>query len=260
MRIKIVAVIAIILVSQAVYSITDTWGPTGHRATGKIAEKHLSRRAKKKIAKLLQGESLAFVSTYGDEIKSDRNYRKYYSWHYVNMPLDGNYETSEKNPEGDLVTGVNFCINVLKDDKASVEDKRFHLKMLVHLIGDLHQPLHIGRKEDKGGNTIQVQWHGKGSNLHRVWDSDMIDQWGMSYIELANNAKDLSKHQIKAIQNGTLLDWLKESHELAKKVYVSAEIGEKLRYQYSYVHFPIVRDQLQKGGLRLAKLLNEIFD
>lgn len=260
MRIKIFAIVAIIMTSTSVYSITDTWGPTGHRATGKIAEKHLSRRAKKKIDELLQGESLAFVSTYADEIKSDRNFRKYYSWHYVNMPLDSDYESSEKNPKGDLVTGVNYCIKVLKDEKSSVEDKRFHLKMLVHLIGDLHQPLHIGRKEDKGGNTIQVQWHGRGSNLHRVWDEDMIAKWGMSYIELADNTKDLSKHQVKAIQNGTLLDWVKESHELTKKVYASAENGEKLRYRYSYVHFPIVREQLQKGGLRLAKLLNEIFD
>ncbi|MFY7670167.1 S1/P1 nuclease [Tenacibaculum sp. MEBiC06402] len=260
MRIKIFAIVALIMASQSIYSITDTWGPTGHRATGKIAEKHLSRRAKKKIDELLQGESLAFISTYADEIKSDRNFRKYYSWHYVNMPLDSDYESSEKNPKGDLVTGVNYCIKVLKDEKSSIEDKRFHLKMLVHLIGDLHQPLHIGRKEDKGGNTIQVQWHGKGSNLHRVWDEDMLRKWGMSYIELADNAKDLSKNQIKAIQNGSLLDWVKESHELTKMVYASAENGEKLRYRYSYVHFPIVREQLQKGGLRLAKLLNEIFD
>ncbi len=260
MRIKNIAAITFLLISLSVFSVTDTWGPTGHRATGKIAEKHLTRKAKKKINELLQGESLAFVSTYADEIKSDRNYRKYYSWHYVNMPLDTEYETADKNPKGDLVTGVNFCIKVLKDKNASIEDKRFHLKMLVHLIGDLHQPLHIGRREDKGGNTIQVQWHGRGSNLHRVWDEDMIDQWGMSYVELANNAKDLSKHQIKEIQNGTLLDWVKESHQLTKKVYKSAEIGDKLRYRYSYVHFPIVREQLQKGGLRLAKLLNEIFN
>ena len=237
----------------------DFWGPTGHRATGEIAEKHLKRGVKKKIEKLLKGQSLAFVSTYADEIKSDRSYSKFYTWHYVNMPLDGNYETSEKNPKGDLVTGIQFCIETLKDETSSIEDKRFYLKMLVHLIGDLHQPLHIGRKEDKGGNMVQVQWHGKGSNLHRVWDSEMLEQWGMSYVELAANAKDLSKEQIKFIQKGELLDWVKESHNLAQKVYGSAETGQKLRYRYSYDYFPIVREQLQKGGIRLAKILNEIF-
>ena len=259
MRVKAIVLTVIVMVSQSVFSLNDDWGATGHRTTGKIAEKHLTNRAKRKINKLLQGESLAFVSTYADEIKSDRDYRKYSSWHYVNMSEDGDYESSEKNPKGDLITGINFCVKVLKDDNASIQDKRFHLKMLVHLIGDLHQPLHVGRKEDKGGNKIQVQWHGKGSNLHRVWDSDMLARWGMSYVELADNAKYLSKHKVKAIQKGTVLDWVKESHNLAKEVYKSAKTGEKLRYRYSYVNFPIVREQLQKGGIRLAKILNEIF-
>lgn len=259
MKVQIIPIILLLVFSQAMFSMTDTWGPTGHRATGKIAEKHLTRKAKRKIIKLLEGESLAFVSTYADEIKSDKNYRKYSSWHYVNMPLEGNYETAVKNPKGDLISGINFCISVLKDNNSTIQEKRFHLKMLVHLIGDLHQPLHIGRKEDKGGNTIQVQWHGKGSNLHRVWDSDMINRWGMGYDELANNTKLLSKGQIKAIQKGSLLDWVKESHALAKKVYGSAAVGEKLRYRYSYLNFPTVRNQLQKGGIRLAKILNDIF-
>ncbi|CAL2106046.1 nuclease S1 [Tenacibaculum sp. 190524A02b] len=242
-----------------VFSNDIVWGPTGHRATGKIAEKHLTKKAKRKIDQLLQGESLAFVSTYADEIKSDKNYRKFYSWHYVNMPLDGKYETSKKNPKGDLVTGINHCIAILKDKNSSIEEKRFYLKMLVHFMGDLHQPMHIGQKEDKGGNTIQVQWHGKGSNLHRVWDEDILKKWDMSYLELANNAKRLSKEQIKIIQKGNVIDWMYDTHKLTKEVYASAEIGENLRYRYSYIYFPIVRKQLQKGGLRLAKLLNDIF-
>ena len=237
----------------------DVWGPTGHRATGKIAEKHLTKRAKKKIEKLLQGESLAFVSTYADEIKSDRKYSKYYTWHYINMPFESTYDTCEKNPEGDLVTGINHCVKVLKDENSSIEDKRFFLKMLVHLVGDLHQPMHIGKKEDKGGNDFQVQWHKRGTNLHKVWDEDMINKWDMSYIELANNAKHLSEAQIEVIKKGSVVDWVTETHQLTKKVYASAEVGENLRYRYSYDYFPIVREQLQKGGIRLAKILNEIF-
>ena len=81
----------------------------------------------------------------------------------------------------------------------------------------------------------------------------------MSYIELANNAKELSKNQIKAIQEGSVTDWMYETRELTVKVYNSAQVGQKLRYRYSYLYFPIVRQQLQKGGLRLAKILNDIF-
>ena len=238
--------------------IKPVWGPTGHRATGKIAEKYLSKKAKKQIDILLNGESLAFVSTYADQIKSDKKYNDFYTWHYVNMPLDTKYEDSEKNPKGDLVTGIDKCISVLKNKNSNAEDKAFHLRMLVHLIGDLHQPMHIGRAEDKGGNTIQVQWFGRGTNLHRVWDEDMIREWKMSYVELANNTMDLSKEQIKTIEKGTVVDWVHDTHKLSKIAYESVKVGEKLRYRYSYDHFGTVRTQLQKGGIRLAQLLNDI--
>jgi len=235
------------------------WGPTGHRTVGNIAENHLSKKAKKQINELLGGSSLAFVSTFGDEIKSDKKYNKFYSWHFVNFPFDTKYEDSNKNKDGDIVSGINFCIEILKNKNASREDKVFYLKFLVHLIGDLHQPLHVGRAEDKGGNDIKVKWHFKKSNLHRVWDSEMIESWNMSYTELADNAKNLSKEQIKSIQNGSILDWTYESQKLAKKVYASAAMDEKLSYRYSYDYFSTVRTQLQKAGLRLAKVLNEIY-
>ena len=127
-------------------------------------------------------------------------------------------------------------------------------------MGDLHQPLHVGRAEDRGGNDIKVLWHYKKSNLHRVWDSDMIEFYNMSYSELARNTSDLSKAQIQSIQQGSVLDWTYESQSLAKKVYNSVQPDEKLSYRYSYDHFQIVRSQLQKSGIRLAKVLNDIFD
>ncbi|WP_088323057.1 S1/P1 nuclease [Polaribacter tangerinus] len=254
----------ILLVSLLTFSTTKHdkpffWGQNGHRATGKIAESYLTRKAKRKIDKLLNGQSLAFVSTFGDEIKSDKKYREFSPLHYVNMNLDDTYETAEKNPKGDLVTGINKCIEVLKDANSAEQDKVFYLKMLVHFVGDLHQPMHIGQREDKGGNTIQVQWFGQGTNLHAVWDTKMIEAWNMSYLELADNAQYLSKRQKAAIENGSVVDWVNEVHQLTKKVYKSVTVGENLRYRYSYDYFGIVRQQLQKGGIRLAKILNDIY-
>ena len=235
------------------------WGPTGHRTIGEIAETHLSKKAKKQIDNLLRGEGLAFVSTFGDEIKSDKQYDKFYNWHFVNFPFDTKYEDSDKSPKGDIVSGIDFCIKTLKDPGSSDKDKVFYLKLLVHLIGDLHQPLHVGRSEDKGGNDIKVKWHYKSSNLHRVWDSEMIESWNMSYTELADNIPNLSKEQIKVVQSGSVLDWTYESQALAKKVYASAKMDDKLSYRYSYQHLDEVRSQLQKSGIRLAKVLNDIF-
>jgi len=238
---------------------SEDWGKTGHRATGEIAEKHLSKKAKKELNLLLNGRSLAFVSNYGDEIKSDNNYRKYSPWHYVNFPFDSSYEAHSKSKKGDLIVGINKCIEVLKSSTSSREDKIFHLKMLVHFIGDLHQPMHIGLAGDKGGNDFQVRWFKDGTNLHAVWDTKMINSYGMSYSEIARNEKQLSNHQLEKIQSGTVIDWMNESRELCKDIYENVEIGQKLRYKYSYDYMDVLLFQLQKGGIRLAVILNDIF-
>ncbi len=208
---------------------------------------------------MLNGQNLSFVSTFGDEIKSDKRYDKYYSWHFVNFPFDQSYEESEKNPEGDIIRGIAHCIQVLKDPGASKEDKVFFLKFLVHLVGDLHQPMHIGKAEDRGGNDIKVKWHGRSSNLHRVWDSDMIESWDMSYTELADNADKLSKEQIRAIESGTVLDWANETRILTQKVYASANQDDNLGYKYSYEYFETARRQMQRSGIRLARILNDLY-
>jgi hypothetical protein len=259
MKIKLLLLIPFLFFMKSSSDEAVFWGKNGHRVTGEIAEKHLTKKAKKQINKILKGQSLAFVSTYADEIKSDKKYNKYYSWHYINMGLEESYEEAEKNPKGDLKTGIDTCIKVLKNKNSTDDEKNFHLKMLVHFIGDLHQPMHIGRKEDKGGNSIQVEWFGRGTNLHRVWDTNMLDDWEMSYLELADNADNLTKKQIEAIEKGTIVDWVNEVHLVTKEVYNSVKVGENLRYKYSYNHFGTVRTQLQKGGIRLAKVLNDIF-
>jgi hypothetical protein len=259
MKLQFKCLLVFFIISLSGFSTDYDWGKTGHRATGQIADSYLTKKAQRNIKKLLNGQSLALISTFADDIKSDQKYRGYSPWHYVNFSFDKKYGEEEPSEYGDLIKGINTCISVLKDKKSSKSDVIFHLKMLVHFVGDLHQPLHVGRGEDKGGNDIQVRWFKDGSNLHRVWDSDMIDYYGMSYTELSVNETNLSKNQIKAIQSGSIVDWVYESQKLAQQVYESANVGEKLGYKYMYDYFPIVRSQLQKGGIRLAKILNAIF-
>lgn len=258
MKIKIFSVLFFAL-QIAAFPLSEDWGQTGHRVVGEVAENHLSKKAKKEVERLLNGMSLAVVSTYADEIKSDRKYNQYRPWHYVNIPFDKNYSEIIPKEEGDIIQGIQKCISVLKDAAASTDEKAFHLKLLVHFIGDLHQPMHLGLEKDKGGNDFQVRWFNEGTNLHRVWDSNMIDSYQMTYSELADNLPRLNKNEIIEIQSGNLFDWVLKERELTKKLYKSAEVGEKLGYRYMYDHFNTVKSQLQKGGLRLAKILNELF-
>lgn len=250
----IVTVICINIVTAA-----EDWGKTGHRVVGEVAQKYLSKKAEKEISKLLDGHSLAFVANYGDDIKSDPQYDFYRPWHYVNFPFGEKYETHPKSEKGDIIQGIEKCIAVLKNPNSAQETKVFYLKMLVHFMGDLHQPLHIGLQEDKGGNDFQVRWFREGTNLHTVWDFKMLDFYDMSYTELANNTDRLSKQQLADIQNGSVLDWMYEGRALCEDIYRNTEIGEKLGYEYMYKYMDTLRFQLQKGGIRLAEVLNEIF-
>lgn len=235
------------------------WGKTGHRVTGQIAENHLKGKTKRALKDLLDGHSLAYVSTFADEIKADRSFSKYSPWHYVNYPLNMRYVDAEKSEYGDLVVAIERCKEIIKNENSSREERVFHLKMLIHLIGDLHQPMHASRAEDKGGNDIQVQWFGEGSNLHRVWDKNLIESYGMTYTELAFELDKVSRKERKKIQEGTIYDWVDESHQICAEIYESAEVGEKLGYQYTYKYNDLLFGQLQKGGLRLAKVLNDLF-
>lgn len=234
------------------------WGATGHRVVGAIAEEHLSNRARKAVHRILGGKSIAMAATWMDEVRSDHAYDHTKDWHWVTIPDGSTYAASEKNPKGDAIEAIERMETALKSDTLSQERKVFCLKVLIHLVGDLHQPLHVGRGDDKGGNTVQVQWFWKSSNLHRVWDSGMIDENGLSYTELACSIDHVSKQQMKDWSRGTAADWAQENVAFRPQIY-DLEEGDKLNYEYQYRNWPLVQQQLLKGGIRLAGLLNSIF-
>ena len=238
----------------------DDWGANGHRVVAQIAEENLSSVARELINKLLNGKSLVSVSTFADDIKSDPKYRKYNSWHYVNIDSDKNYGDLVPNENGDIIKAIKKCILILKDKNQSINEKEFYLKLLVHFIGDIHQPLHVGRLEDRGGNDIKVKWFGKSSNLHRVWDSEIINSHQMSYSELSNDLPILKKNEIDKISNESIMIWVKESQEISKQIYDDAILNSNLGYNYRYKYIDIVKMRLLKGGLRLASILNSIFN
>lgn len=235
---------------------TFGWGATGHRATGHIAQKHLNKKAKKELLRILGGQSLAMASTWMDEIRSDSTYNYASDWHWVTVPDNLTYEQAEKNPNGDVVMTIERIIAELKTRKYTGREEAERVKMLIHLIGDIHQPLHVGRP-DRGGNDIKIQWFRSESNLHRVWDSDMIDDTKLSYTELAESLGKPSVQNIQSWQSASVRDWANESISYRPQVY---DYGNgRLGYQYSYKYFGIVRERLLQAGIRLAGVFNEIY-
>ncbi len=233
------------------------WGPTGHRAMGYIAEKHLNKKAKKAIERILGGQSIAMVSTWMDEIRSDSTYDYTADWHWVTIPDGMTYEQAEKNPNGDVIESIQRIIAELKSKKLTSKQEAERLKWLIHLVGDIHQPLHVGKGNDRGGNDVRVNWFRSDSNLHRVWDSDMIDDTRLSYTELAESLDKPALSQIQAWQKAGVKDWAYESMRYRDQVY---DIGNgRLGYQYSYKYFNIVKLRLLQSGIRLAGILNEIY-
>lgn len=237
----------------------DDWGKTGHRTVAEIANQYLSEKAKAKIKLILHGQTLALASTYADEVKSDDDFDEFKPWHYANTPLEMTYTASKKNEEGNIVIGIKYCIDVLQDPMSEEEDKTFYLKMLIHLIGDMHQPLHFGLKEDRGANLFFVDWFREESNFHRVWDSEMINSHGMSYTEMAENKTVLAPEEIRDFARGDLIDWVEDTRVLTRKVYKSANKRDNLGYRYMYDWYETLNLQLHKAGIRLAKVLNTIY-
>lgn len=247
---------ASLMVSPAVFG----WGLLGHRVVGEVASKHLSKKAEKAIQRVLGNKTMAEASNWMDDIKSDRQpkYDTLNAYHYVSIPDGMKYEETNLNPKGDAFVGLNTAIAKLKSKTLSPEMETFYLNMLIHIVGDLHQPLHVGRKDDRGGNTIHVGWFGDKSNLHRVWDSDMLNDKLYSYTELTKIVDHATSDEIKSWQASTLDDWVQECQDLRPGIY-DFEEKRYWEYKYMYAHWDTVKHQLLKGGIRLAGILNDIY-
>ncbi len=234
-----------------------SWGPNGHRVVGLIASKHLSAKAKKNLIKVLGQNSLAEVSTWMDEVRSDSTYNYMRDWHWVTIETGKTYDQSPKNPKGDVIATIQRLVAELKKHTLEKKTEEEYLKMLVHLVGDIHQPLHVGCCDDHGGNGLKVKWFGKETNLHTIWDSNMIDDTQLSYTELASYLDEPEQATVAAWQKNSVLEWTDESMTFRKQVY---KIGDgNLSFKYAYNNLPTIKERMLQAGIRLAGILNEIY-
>lgn len=247
------------------------WGPKGHDVVAAIAEKHLSEETKAILNEILDGHSIVYYSSWMDSIQNSPEWESKYShtktWHYANVDKGETYQTMKKNEKGDVVTALTTITEKLKtfypDNLYSIEAD--DVKMIIHMVGDMHCPMHAGRLSDLGGNRMKVRWFGRNTNLHSTWDSKMIDSartW--SYSEWCEHLDILDPEHVQMYWSGSFEDWFVETVGMAAQVYEYVEnLGEEnpnLSYQFVYDFSPMLEDRLVVGGIRLAYVLNSIFD
>ncbi|MGI4741920.1 MAG: S1/P1 nuclease [Janthinobacterium lividum] len=241
------------------------WGVEGHRAVGLIAEHHLTEKARRQVVALLGTQTLALVSTQPDEMRYLPEYKETAPWHYVNTALGLGHDEylqavkGQANPNAYNV--LLLKIKEMRDPAKTREQRAEALIFVVHLVGDVHQPMHTGRAEDKGGNDIKLTYRGKDTNLHSLWDSGLIDYQGLTYTEMGQQydaavpAPLLKNWQ--AAQDPA--EWLFESYTAATQLYAEAAQNPNLDYRYYPAHADMMKQRLQQAGIRLAAVLNEAF-
>lgn len=272
------------------------WGETGHRAIGALAARHLDRDAAREVIALLPGAvdrpprrlqdvrraaelPLADASTWPDEARNIDGWSGLTPLHYVTV-LPGTSYGAATSPRGDAMVAIAAYQQILGDRSQSEARRRLALRMLVHVIGDVHQPLHTGRGCDRGGNQVAVSWFGEETNLHRVWDEHVVDDLRFAYTELADR---LDADPVAVDTNVDPSGWIEENQPLLDALYRAAppegavacddglvtfggcspsdcavEAGAvvTLRYAYRARARIVVRARMRDAGRRLAALLN----
>jgi hypothetical protein len=240
------------------------WGLLGHRIVAEIANSYLTNKARKQIQRILGYESMAMTSNWADFIKSDSNYNYLNNWHYINL-REGLTEAAielhlQKDTTVNAYTKIHWLAEQLKNRELAADKKLMYLRLLIHLVGDVHQPMHVGRLEDLGGNRVRVQWFNGPTNLHAVWDEKLIDFQQLSYTEYVRAIDHTTKEQRKAWQAEPVSRWIIDSYNIAQQLYAEIKTpDQKLSYRYNFDHLQTLNHQLLKGGVHLAGLLNQIF-
>lgn len=253
---KLIALSGFLMMAQSLLA----WGQKGHDVTAYIAECHLTPEAAERVDKVLGGHSPVYYANWMDIASHKPEYAYSRTWHYLNIDEGETYESMPKNPDGDILSAVDTLVARLKKGGLEQEEETLAVKMLIHLMGDMHCPMHTGRRSDVGGNTVPVVFFQTPTDLHTAWDSKIVDAarcW--SYSEWQYQIDRVSDDEIVLMQAGDPLDWMEETHELCKCIYAETPEGTVISYDYIERFTPLIETQFLRGGYRLARLLNEIY-
>ena len=284
---RVLATLLLLNLTPSAYA----WGPTGHRVVAEIAQRNLTPAAQAKVSVLLDGRTLADVANWPDDLRSDPRFDKYKPLHFATVKNGlTSYRDAEKARCGDLIVAIDaftaflrtgsreslYAVKALTDKTEGTGQSACNpqetepitpaaaLSFLVHLMGDLHQPLHVGGT-DLGGNMVNVSWMGRwDSNLHSIWDDEMVDFERLDYTQYARFLDRASQADVSSWVTGNTIAYADEAVAMRSKLYVFPDDSgkpavHKISYKYIGAQRERMREQLLKGGLRLAGVLNSIF-
>jgi S1/P1 Nuclease len=239
----------------------DAWGPEAHRIVARLAAARLSPAARREAAGLLGGRTLPDVSFWADEIRNQRP--ETYRWHFVDIPRRARTYHPARDcrptPRGDcIVAAVERERAVLANRTAGARRRGEALMFLVHLIGDLHQPLHCADDHDAGGNDVHVVFLGRPDNLHAVWDSGLLAASRIGETARVRRLEAWIDGRDATLGAGTVVDWVLASHRAAAAHAYVLPADHRLGPAYVAANLPVVDHQLALAGVRLARLLNEV--
>ncbi len=243
------------------------WGRMAHRASAKLADSRLSPHTRAMIRQLLEpGESLADASTWADE--HNREIRGSTYWHFVNVPIWATrYDSRDCRPQGCVISKIAEFKATLLDQSAPLARRRMALRFLVHLVQDVHQPMHVADRNDRGGNAVQLRYgRYDNTNLHQVWDSGLLSRAYRNEDDLMRHLESLAKRpEAKDWLSGGPEDWANESLLVGRHAYeipgsdATLRAGDSIGRAYEQENAPRAADRLARSGVRLAAMLEAVF-
>jgi hypothetical protein len=238
------------------------WGANGHRIVAAIAERHLLPVTRMRIAELLGPAPLARWGEWADKYRATDEGRHTAPWHYVNVPDGERYEPATFEEPRDIIQALEQQESILADRSRPTAERARALKLLIHFVADVHQPLHVGRADDRGGNDVDVRWFGMSTNLHTLWDTHLLEHHRLSYTEYTAFLDFASPADVAAWLHSDYVDWAHESMAVRDSVYtLPAARGDDvpdLRWDYADAMTPIMERRLVQAGIRLAGVLNRV--
>lgn len=250
------------------------WSKQGHQLVGSLAERELTPAARREVDLLLAGEpdpTLAGVATWADEIRAESRQSDHAlgerstRWHYINFQrgLGCDYVPARECPDGNCVIGaINAQRAILADRSRPLAERRNALKFLVHFVGDVHQPMHAGYADDRGGNNYQINYRGKGApkgegtQLHGVWDYWLLRSANLdnpAYVQKLLQSPVPADPAIGA--DNAPMEWALESCRLIRADDVYPK-GHRIRDDYLDRYRPLAESRVRQAGARLAAVLN----